>query len=73
MDKNKRIMKVMMNRAGGNSGGCSYNYRISLPSAWMNSMGVNPFCSDEDRLMVMEYDYAKDQIIIRRKKDCDDE
>lgn len=36
----QRKITVMINKAGGNASISSYNYRISLPSAWTKEMGI---------------------------------
>jgi hypothetical protein len=35
-----RRTNIIINNAGGNSGGNSLNYKISLPSKWMNELGI---------------------------------
>lgn len=40
MEKESREMRVMINKAGGNAGQKALNYRISIPSAWANKLGI---------------------------------
>ena len=40
-----RILRCLINKAGGNSGAGSKTYRTTLPSAWIKELGV----SEEDR------------------------
>ena len=57
------MLKVMFNKAGGNSGKNSINTRISLPKIWVDEMGITP----EDR--EVEVTFEKNKIIIEKKKE----
>lgn len=35
-----RKMKVMVNKAGGNAGPDSYNYRVSIPTSWAKELNI---------------------------------
>lgn len=50
----------MINKAGGNSGKETVNYRISLPAEAVRMLGV----TKEDRKVILEYDEEK--IIIKK-------
>ena len=54
-----RLIKVerniMINKAGGNSGKETVNYRISLPAEAVRMLGV----TKEDRKVILEYDEEK--------------
>lgn len=41
---------IMINKAGGNAGKNSVNYRISLPADMMHSLGI----TKEDREVILE-------------------
>lgn len=56
----KRGMKVMFNKAGGNASKKSYNTRISLPVKWVREMGV----SEDERQIDMFF--TGDSIIIKK-------
>ena len=36
-----RKMKLLVNKAGGNAGKNSCNFRVSLPASWIREMGLN--------------------------------
>lgn len=55
---------LMINKAGGNAGKNSVNYRVSLPASWINEMGI----SETFKGLILEFD--GDKIII--KKDVED-
>ena len=55
-------MNVMINKAGGNAGSNSYNYRISIPTNWAKQLGVTL----DDRAVDMEFDGEK--IVIKKTK-----
>lgn len=46
---------IMINKAGGNSGKETVNYRISLPAEAIRMLGV----TKEDRKVILEYDEEK--------------
>lgn len=56
-----RILRCLINKAGGNSGAGSKTYRTTLPSAWMKEMNV----TESDRELELTFDGEK--IIIRKK------
>lgn len=56
----KRILRCLINKAGGNSGAGSKTYRTTLPSAWIKELGV----SEEDRDLELTFD--GEQIIIKK-------
>jgi len=58
----QRILKVMFNKAGGNSGKNSINTRISLPKAWVDEMGI----TQDDREVLVSFQDGK--IIIQKTK-----
>lgn len=58
----KRILKIMMNKAGGTAGKNSYNCRVSLPNSWINEMGI----TKEDREVNVTFENGK--IIIEKLK-----
>lgn len=55
MSFEQRNVRVMINLAGGNAGTDSQNYRISLPSAWMNTLGID----QQNRKVVLQFDGEK--------------
>ena len=55
-----RILRCLINKAGGNSGAGSKTYRTTLPSAWIKEIGV----SEEDRDLELTFDGEK--IIIKK-------
>lgn len=56
----KRGMKVMFNKAGGNASKKSYNTRVSLPIKWVREMGV----SEDERQIDMFF--TGDSIVIKK-------
>lgn len=46
---------IMINKAGGNAGKESVNYKISLPSEAVRMLGI----TKEDRKVILEYDEEK--------------
>ena len=60
MQMQKRKMKVIFNKAGGNASKKSYGAKISLPKVWIDEMGVTP----EDREVLLGFSDAK--IIIEK-------
>ena len=57
----KRILRCLINKAGGNSGAGSKTYRTTLPATWMKELGV----SEADRELELTFDGEK--IIIRKR------
>ena len=55
-----RILRCLINKAGGNSGAGSKTYRTTLPSAWMKELGV----TEADRDLELTFDGEK--IIIKK-------
>lgn len=62
----KRILKTLINKAGGNAGSGGRTYRTTLPPSWMKELGV----TEEDRELELTFNGEK---IVIRKKHCDDE
>ena len=56
-----RILRCLINKAGGNSGAGSKTYRTTLPATWMKELGV----SEHDRELELTFDGEK--IIIRKR------
>lgn len=56
----KRILKAIVNKAGGNAGSGSVGYKISLPTKWMQAMNIVP----EDRELEVLFDGEK--IILKK-------
>ena len=52
----KRIGKIIVGSAGGNSGKNSKNYKISLPSKWINEMNISEqkvdLCFDGEKIII---------------------
>lgn len=48
----ERTAKILINKAGGTAGSDSQNYKVSLPSSWMNALGV----SKTDREVTLQFD-----------------
>ena len=59
----QRMLKVMFNKAGGNSGKNSINTRISLPKIWVDEMGITP----EER--ETKVSFQDNKIIIEKNKE----
>lgn len=57
-----RILRCLINKAGGNSGAGSKTYRTTLPSAWIKELGI----SEEDRDLELSFDGK--QIVIKKVK-----
>ena len=57
-----RILRCLINKAGGNAGAGSKTYRTTLPSAWIKELGV----SEEDRDLELTFD--GEQIVIKKVK-----
>lgn len=55
-----RILRCLINKAGGNSGAGSKTYRTTLPAAWIKELGV----SEADRELELTFDGEK--IVIKR-------
>lgn len=58
--KEKRKLKVMFNKSGGNSSKNSYSPKISLPKIWLDKMNISP----DDREVNMTFNNNK--IIIEK-------
>lgn len=63
MEKETREMRIMINKAGGNAGQNSLNYKMSIPSAWANKLGI----TENSRNVLVTFDGKK--IMIQRPKD----
>ena len=57
----ERKMRVMVNKVGGNAGSSSVNYRVSLPNAWVQELGI----SKDEREVTMRFD-GKEIVITKR-------
>jgi len=56
----QRKAKILINKAGGTAGADAKNYRVALPSAWINELGID----EESREVVLQFD--GESITIRR-------
>lgn len=56
----KRVCKILVYRAGGNTGRNTKKYGISLPSKWMKEMGITP----EERDVQISFDGSS--VVIRK-------
>ena len=57
----ERVANIQINKAGGNAGKDSKNYRISLPSLWMKQLGID----EDNREVSIQFD--GEAITIRKK------
>lgn len=52
----RRISKIIIGSAGGNAGKSSKNYKVSLPSKWINEMGLSEqkidICFDGNKIII---------------------
>ena len=60
MSIEQRKAKILINKAGGTAGADAKNYRVALPSAWINELGIDK----ESREVVLQFD--GESITIRR-------
>ena len=60
MSIEQRKAKILINKAGGTAGADAKNYRVALPSAWINELGID----EESREVVLQFD--GESITIRR-------
>ena len=60
MSMEQRKAKILINKAGGTAGADAKNYRVALPSAWINELGID----EESREVVLQFD--GESITIRR-------
>ena len=58
----KRILRCLINKAGGNSGAGSKTYRTTLPATWMKELGV----TEADRELELTLDREKAEIVIKK-------
>lgn len=63
MEKEQRTMRAIVRKAGGTAGSNSLNYKVSIPSAWANALGI----SEESRELLMSFNGKK--ITIERPKE----
>lgn len=67
----KRIGKIIIGTAGGNAGITSKNYKVSLPSKWINEMGLSDqkidLCFDGDKIIISPHLSLDD--FMKNKKD----
>lgn len=61
-----RIGNIIINSAGGTAGSGSKTYKVSLPTAWINELGI----SEVDRQVKLSFDGKK--IVISRKLSMDE-
>ena len=61
-EKMKAKRNIMINKAGGNAGKESVNYRISIPAEMVKGLGV----TTEERAVELDFDGEK--IIIKKLK-----
>ncbi|MBD8045823.1 hypothetical protein [Clostridium faecium] len=57
----KRVLKILFNKAGGNASENSYTYKISVPATWVKEMGI----TKDSREVIVAFDGSK--IIIKKK------
>lgn len=50
-----RILRCLINKAGGNSGAGSKTYRTTLPATWVKELGV----TEADRELELTFDGEK--------------
>lgn len=60
MSMEQRKAKILINKAGGTAGADAKNYRVALPSTWINELGID----EESREVVLQFD--GESITIRR-------
>lgn len=58
----QRTMRLIINKAGGTSGG--NNCKVSIPNKWVSAIGATP----DDREVLLEFDGEK--ITIKKIKNC---
>ena len=58
----ERKLNAIVAKAGGNAGKGSYNYKMTIPSAWAKEMGIRK----EDKELSVTFDGEK--IIIKKAK-----
>lgn len=61
-----RLVNIIIGSAGGTAGAGSKTYKLSLPSAWINELGIN----EDDRQVKLSFDGQK--IVISRKCSMDE-
>lgn len=62
MEKEHRKLKVMIGKAGGNSGKNSLKYSMSIPNSWADKLNI----TKDDREFLVTFDGEK--IVIEREK-----
>ena len=60
----QRKAKILINKAGGTAGADAKNYRVALPSAWINELGIDEGSCE----VVLQFD--GESITIRRAVPC---
>lgn len=55
MEKEIRKARIIIGKAGGNAGANSLSYKISLPSTWIKSLGIDR----ENRDVFIEFNGKK--------------
>lgn len=58
----KRTAKISISAAGGTAGRGSKTYKLPIPSAWANEMGITPDSRD------VEMSFEDGEIVIRKKQ-----
>jgi len=61
-----RLGNIIIGAAGGTAGAGSKTYKLSLPSSWMNELGI----SDDDRQVKLSFDGQK--IVLSRRCSMDE-
>lgn len=52
MSIEQRKAKILINKAGGTAGADAKNYRVALPSAWINELGID----EKSREVTLQFD-----------------
>ena len=60
MSSETRILRCLINKAGGNSGAGSKTYSTTLPATWMKELGV----TEADRELELTFD--REKIVIKK-------
>lgn len=58
----ERNLKAYIGKAGGTAGSESLNYKMSIPSAWAQKMGI----SSEDRNLIVKFDEKELKITVEK-------
>lgn len=60
----ERQAKIIFNKPGGNASKGALTYKLALPTAWINAMGIR----QEEREVTMRFD-GEEIVITKRSKD----